>query len=228
MAVLTNSVSNGARRYFSSAMAGMGLTYMWWLWFLSALLWCLTLLMCWNLGDGEIYPLVCFLCGPSHVERASPVPGMPGEYVYQSMTACEADFWGNGRGLWSGFGFRDGLECWKKFNCCKGRTNISLPSHIHHEEFWEKLEDFIFFLHEWFWDSLHSSDSNPGWYIATIPYQLLGTNVQGRGWHSHRLHFSCAATKGPVVGWRWKKRLTHRKDVLICWVLGHKGSSVIS
>lgn len=74
------------------------------------------------------------------------MPGMPGEYVYQSMTACEADFWGNGRGLWSGFGFRDGLECWKKFNCCKGRTNISLPSHIHHEGFGEKLEDFIFFF----------------------------------------------------------------------------------
>lgn len=29
MAVLTNSVSNGACRYFSSAVAGMGLIYMW-------------------------------------------------------------------------------------------------------------------------------------------------------------------------------------------------------
>lgn len=53
MVVLTNSVSNGACRYFSSAIAGKGLIYMWWLWFLSALLWCLALLMCWNLEEGE-------------------------------------------------------------------------------------------------------------------------------------------------------------------------------
>lgn len=77
MAVLTVSVSNGARRYFPSAMAGMGLTYMWWLWFLSALPWCLALLMCWNLEEGETYPLMCFWYGCSHMERASAVPGMP-------------------------------------------------------------------------------------------------------------------------------------------------------
>lgn len=149
-------------------------------------------------------------------------------------------------GLTSGCGGRDSLGCGKEFSCCKGRKETSPCCWHIHLGMWGTFAGCLnlrvfsmpsvlfsffvfkpeFLLQEWFWDSLYSSDSSSCWYLAVTPYQILGAP----GWrqHSNRVHFSCEATNGFMVGWRWKKRLTERKELLLCWVSRYEGNSAVS
>lgn len=195
--------------------------------------------MCWNLEEGKhilssasgvVAPtwkglLQCLGC-LTHVS-ASP-------WYYEKLISGDT---GKHWGLSSEGRSQDSLECGREFSHCKGRSETFpclLHLHLGICRTFEARLNFIifsmpsilffflmfkpdFFLQEWFWDSLHSSDSILHWYLAIIPYQLLGASRRGQ--HSHRVHFSCESAKGFVVDWRWKKRLTCRKDMLLCWVV---------